>query len=159
MVIRNFLLSLLLLSSAVNADIFSKDRASFGVSLGAGYSYSKSYTLVGLSGDYFVVDNLNVGVSYRGWFGATPMQNELSLSTNYFIPLSQKFRPYIGAFIRETFVEGYTNYESYGARGGVAMVNKNSYVSVGYAYEQFSSCRSNNECSSSYPELVFGFSF
>jgi len=159
MVINKVLIILALLSSFANADIFSKNRASFGVSLGAGYSYGNTYTLVGLSGNYFVVDNLSIGVSYRGWFGATPMQNELALSTNYFIPVSQKFRPYLGAFVRETFVEGYDNYESYGARGGVAMINKNSYVSIGYAYEQFSSCRFNNECSSSYPELVFGLSF
>lgn len=159
MVMKKVLVGLVLLSSLVNADIFSKDKMQFGVSLGAGYSYGNSYTLVGLSGNYFVVDNLSVGLSYRGWLGATPMQNELALSTNYFLPISQKFRPYVGAFIRETFVDGYDDFESYGARGGVAMVTKNSYVSIGYAYEQFSSCTYNDECSTSYPEIVFGLSF
>ena len=156
---KKVLVGLVLLSSLVNADIFSKNRANFGVSLGAGYSYGNSYTLVGLSANYFLADNLSVGLSYRGWLGSTPTQNEIALSTNYYLPISQKFRPYVGAFIRETFVDGYDNFESVGARGGVAMISKNSYVSVGYAYEQFSACAYNDECSTSYPELIFGLSF
>lgn len=159
MVMKKVLVGLVLLSSLVNADIFSKGKMNFGVSLGAGYSYGNNYTLLGLSGNYFVVENLSVGLAYRSWLGGTPMQNEVALSTNYYMPISEKFRPYVGAFVRETFVDGHDNFQSYGARGGVAMINKNSYFSVGYAYEQFSSCKFNNECSTSYPEFIFGLSF
>lgn len=159
MVKKCTLVLVLLVSSIASAEIFDKGKSNFGVSLGAGSSYNNTYTLLGVSGNYFVVDNLSVGASYRGWFGATPMQNELALSTSYFLPLSKKFRPYVGAFVRETFIEGYDNRESYGARGGVAMVTNNSYVSIGYAYEQYGSCLIKEECSTSYPELVFGLSF
>ncbi|MEA2073587.1 MAG: hypothetical protein U9O86_08380 [Campylobacterota bacterium] len=159
MVVRNILLAFIIVSSLAQADIFKKGKSSFGVSLGAGSSYNNTYTLVGLSGNYFVVDNLSLGLSYRGWFGADPIQNELALATNYFIPISKKFRPYVGAFVRETLIDGYDNRESFGARGGVAMITNNSYVSLGYAYEQFSSCLIKEDCSTSYPEIVFGLSF
>lgn len=159
MVSRKILVILLFVTTLLQAEIFDKGKSNFGVSLGAGSSYNNTYTLIGVSGNYFVVDNLSVGLSYRGWFGATPMQNEIALATNYFVPISEKFRPYLGAFVRETFIEGYDNRESYGARGGVAIVTNNSYISLGYAYEQFGSCLIKEECSTSYPEIVFGLSF
>ncbi|MEA1982892.1 MAG: hypothetical protein U9N39_05045 [Campylobacterota bacterium] len=83
MVVRNVLSILVLVSCIANADIFLKGKSNFGISVGAGSSYNNTYTIVGLSGNYFVVDNLSIGASYRGWFGATPMQNELALATNY----------------------------------------------------------------------------
>ncbi|MEA1982831.1 MAG: hypothetical protein U9N39_04735 [Campylobacterota bacterium] len=158
MVVRNILLALIVAGSLAQADIFKKGKSNFGVSLGTGSSYNNTYTLVGVSGNYFVIDNLSVGLSYRGWFGADPMQNELALATNYFISISKKFRPYVGAFVRETLIDGYDNRESYGVRGGVAMVTKNTFVSLGYAYEHYSTCIK-EECSISYPEIVFGLSF
>jgi len=158
--VKKIVLSIAMLSSLLNADMFEKGKSNVGVSLGAGSSYNGTYTLVGVNANYFALDNLAVGVMYRGWFGVDPMRNELSLSTNYFIPVSEKFHPYLGAFVRETFVEGFDAYESYGARGGLAITtSKNSFVSFGYVYEEYSNCILDNECSSSYPEIIFGLSF
>ena len=160
--IQKIILSLVLVASFANADMFSKGNKSFGVVLGSGTSYNNNYTILGVSGDYFVIDNLSVGAGYRGWFGNGPNINQLTLASAYYIPLSKKFRPYVGAFVRETFTEGEDNYESYGARGGLALtLSPNSYVSAGYAYEQYGSCgyRGEKECSNSYPEIVFSLSF
>ncbi|MEN8303756.1 MAG: hypothetical protein ABFQ64_06785, partial [Campylobacterota bacterium] len=69
-------------------------------------------------------------------------------------------------FVRETFVDydyiANSSYESYGARGGLAMnISKNSYMSLGYVYEEYGDCTETiyRECSSSYPELVFSLAF
>lgn len=162
--IKKAALLLLLLSGMLQAEMFDKGQSDVGVSIGAGSSLGNTYTIFGLNASYFVIDNLNVGLSYRGWFGSTPTQNELALSTNYFLPLNEKFHPYAGLFIKKTFISETSltserDFESYGARGGVAMVlNKNSYVSLGYAYEQ-GNCSGNIECSTSYPEVVFALSF
>ena len=157
--VKKLLFILILLSSISNADIFDKGKTSFGVTAGSSSSYNNSYFLVGVSANYFVLDNLNIGVMYRSWLGSDPMQNELSLSTNYFIKLNEMFRPYMGAFVRERFISGYDNLTSYGARGGLAFISDNSYISVGYAYESFNTCSLEGECSTSYPEIVFGLSF
>jgi len=158
--IKRVLFLVLLLGSILQADIFDKGRSNVGLSLGAGTSFGETYTIVGVNANYFVMDNLNVGISYRGWFGATPTQNELSLLTNYFIPVNEKFRPYVGAFVKKLFVSDMRDFESLGARGGVAMLmSKNSFVSVGYAYEQYFNCPDSFECSNSYPEVIFSLSF
>jgi len=157
-----FLLVFLFLSTLSHADFFEKGNSSVGVVLGAGSSNGESYSVVGISGDYFVLNGLSIGVGYRGWFGIDPTLNQLTVSTNYYIPLAKKFHPYIGGFVRETFVSGYEDYESYGARGGLAVtMSKNSYMSFGYVYEEYGNCEERvfSDCSSSYPELVFSLSF
>jgi hypothetical protein len=157
---KNILCMILLVGSILQADMFDKGRSNVGVSIGAGTSLGGTYTIFGLNANYFVIDNLNVGVSYRGWFGATPTQNELSVATNYFVPLDAKFRPYGGVFVKKTFVSEERDFESYGVRGGVAVVmSKNSFLSLGYAYEQYSNCPVASECSNSYPEVIFALSF
>jgi len=153
-------LACLSLYNTLQADIFVKGASNVGFSLGAATSYGNNYTLLGVSGNYFVVDNVSVAGYYRGWFGASPEQHELSVGINYFLPLAQKFRPYGGVFVRENFVSGYDNFGAYGIRGGVSLVQStNSYISFGYAYERYTNCHYDGECSNSYPEIVAGFSF
>lgn len=158
--IKPIIFALLLLNTLLQADMFDKGRSNVGVSIGAGSSLGSTYTIFGLNANYFVAENLNVGIFYRGWFGATPTQNELSIATNYFLPLDKKFRPYGGAFAKRTFISEDRDFESYGARGGIAMIlGKNSFVTAGYAYEQYGNCPIASECSNSYPEVVFALSF
>ena len=156
------------MASVVSGDVFDKGRSSVGVVAGAGSYGRDTYTIIGVSYDYYVMDGLSVGAGYRGWFGGDPTLNQLTIASSYYIPLSKKFRPYVGAFVRETFINydndrfDDTNYESYGARGGIAIVmSANSYVSFGYAYEEYGNCTETraNDCSSSYPELVFSLAF
>lgn len=154
------LLVVISVTGVLNADIFAKKASNVGVSVGSAYSYGQQYILVGISGSYFVMDNLNINLYYRGWFNATPTQNELSVGSTYYIPLNKKIRPFIGVFTRQTFVSGFSDYGSIGARGGFALVNtKNTYASFGYAFEQYTNCPARMECSNSYPEIVFGLSF
>ena len=151
------------MASAVSADVFEKSRSSVGVVAGTSYSYGNQYTILGVGVDYFLANGLSVGVGYRGWFGGDPSINQLTIASSYYIPLSKKFRPYIGGFIRETFVDydkfGNENYESYGGRAGLAIVmSPASYVSLGYVYEKYGDGIFGDD-SSSYPELVFSLAF
>ena len=157
-----FLLVFLFFSTMSHADLFKQGNSSVGIVLGAGSSNGDSYSVVGVSADYFVLDGLSIGAGYRGWFGIDPSINQLTVSGNYYIPVTKKFHPYIGGFVRETFVSGEDNYESYGARGGIAItMSPNSYMSFGYIYEEYENCTETifRECSSSYPELIFSLAF
>ncbi len=146
--------------SILNADLFEKGNSAFGVVLGSGYSGNESYMILGVSAEYFAMNGLSVGLGYRGWFGGDPMQNQLTLSSSYYIPLSQKFRPYLGAFGRQTFISGYDDRSSYGGRAGLAVtMSSNTYVSFGWAYEDYTDCPENWDCSTNYPEIVFSLSF
>jgi len=160
---KKIILALLIMSSILSGDVFDKGNTSVGIVAGSKYSHGESYTIVGVGVDYFLVNGVSVGIGYRGWFGGNPDMNQLTITSSYYIPLSQKFRPYIGGFIRETFVDydkiDDKNYESYGGRAGLAIaMSPNSYMSFGYVYEEYGECIF-NDCSSSYPELVFSLAF
>ena len=162
---KKVLLGLLLVGSLVHADFFAKSNTSVGVAIGSssisrGFK-TETYTILGVNADYFVIDNLSVGLGYRGWFGGTPTLNQVTIPVTYYIPVSQKIRPYAGVFGRETFVSGeYDDYESYGVRGGVTMIlSKNSYIGVGVVQEYYGSTKFQESSSSTYPEFIFAFSF
>lgn len=158
---------LVLLSSLIYGDIFSKGKIDLGISVGASSSYGYSYTVAGVGGNYFVMDDVAVGGMYRVWFGNAPTQNELSLYTNYYIPIDKNIRPYIGLFGRKTFVNSsvINDYGSYGGRVGIGYITSHtSYFSIGYALEYYDNCidgvsTRSDECYRSYPEIVFGISF
>lgn len=159
---RKILLALLAAASLLHADQFSQGKTSLGVYFGAGSSLGYNYTVAGISGYYFVSTNLAVGGMYRNWFGNGPTQNEVSVFSNYYIPLDKKFRPYVGIFARQTYIDSdiIQDYGSYGARGGVSIItSSNSYVSLGYAVEYYDRCGVAGECHNTYPEVLLGFSF
>lgn len=159
---RVILTVLILIGSIATADVFDKGRSSVGIVAGSSSAHGETYTILGVGVDYFVVNGLSVGIGYYGWFGDEDNINQLTLSSSYYLPLSQKLRPYVGGFIRESFVSSSEDYTSYGARGGLAItMSPNSYMSFGYTYEKYGNCSETiyRDCSSSYPELVFSLSF
>lgn len=145
------------------ASLFVKGSKGFGVVLGTGsLSFgrkSESYVIAGVSGSYFVANNLEVGLGYRGWFGGDPTLNQVTLPVTYYLPLKTKFRPYAGAFVRKTWSSDSSlidDYNSYGGRAGVAMVmSRNSYVGVGWVQEYYDSCDQWKDCSTGYAEFTF----
>jgi len=61
--IKRILFALLLLSSLLNAELFKKTNFGLGVTLGGGSlstieNGTQTYTILGISTDYFVIDNL-----------------------------------------------------------------------------------------------------
>jgi hypothetical protein len=157
---KKLFLSVTILGSLLYADIFDKGRSNVSGSVGLGSSMGNTYSIVGVNADYMLFDNISAGASYRGWFGADPMQNEISGRVNYYLPLNKKIYPYAGVFIKDTFVSGYRDFVSYGTRGGISMITrKNMFASVGYVYEVYDTCVYKDECSTSYPEFIFGLSF
>jgi len=157
---KKIVLFAVVFTAVIHAGMFSMGNKNMGLSLGAGSSYGNTYTVAGINGHYFIIDDLAVGIGYRGWFGASPTMNEVLMDATYYLPLHQKFRPYFGAFVRQTFISGDDDYQSYGGKAGVAItMNPNSYVGIAYVVEYYTNCNRAGECSNSYPEVVFGFSF
>jgi len=157
---KKIILLSIVLFSFVHADIFYQGNKNIGASVGAGHAYNNNYTIAGIYGNYFVIDNLSIGIGYKGWFGRSPSINEVLLEGTYYIPLKRNLHPYLGIFGRYTFISSEDDYQSYGAKAGLALTtSKNSYVGFAYVVEYYSECNRVNECSNSYPEVVFGFSF
>ncbi len=154
----------LLLSSLAAANPFASGNANIGITAGSGsVSYSRNvenYYILGVNADFFVVENLAVGLGYRGWFGGDPIINQGTIPVTYYIPTNSAFRPYVGAFYRYTFVDGdYDNYSSAGARAGLAITFKGGYFGFGWAQEYYLDADNLSDDTSGYPEMVVGFSF
>jgi len=156
---RKVVLGIALAAVTASAGVFDNGTKNVAVSVGSGTGFNNTYTIVGVSANYFMLSGLSVGVGYRGWFGGTPTMNEVDVPITYYLPLSGPFRPYVGAFYRHTFIsDNYEDYETVGARGGIAYIEGNGYLSIGWAQEWYS--RSNGDkLSRGYPEITGGISF
>jgi hypothetical protein len=151
----------LLLGTLLSADgLFSKGQKNFGITAGASSGYGSNYTVLGASANYFVIDNLSIGASYRGWFGADPSINELSIPITYYFPTDSQYQPYLGITYQHTFMEEpYDDYNVYGGRVGVAMhLGENSFMMIGWVQEYFDKT-SDGDDSRGYPEISAGFAF
>ena len=164
---------LVLLSSLAFANPFGAGNKSIGITVGSGSvsytttglitttTYVENYFIVGVNADYFVFENLAVGLGYRGWFGGTPTINQGTVPVTYYIPTNSKFRPYAGAFYRYTYIadDQYDNYSSAGGRLGMAILFRNGYAGFGWVHEVYLDDNSRSDNSSGYPEAIIGFSF
>jgi hypothetical protein len=121
----------------------------------------KIVSILGVNADFFVAENLSIGLGYRGWFGGDPTINQGTIPVTYYIPTNSKFRPYLGAFYRYTYIadDRFDNYSSVGGRAGLAITFQNGYVGFGWAQEYYLDSDSQSDSSSGYPEVVLGFSF
>ncbi len=142
------------------ADPFSKGQKHISLSISSSNSYNTTYTVLGVKANYFIVDNLSMGVAYRGWFGGSPSLHELSIPLTYHAPLHPTYRPYAGGFYRHSFIESpYSDYDVYGFRIGMSMqLSPNSYSSFGWVQEYYRHA-SGDGSSRGYPEISIGLSF
>jgi len=164
---KKVLVITLLLLSMLHADIFLKGGKTVGVTLGSGsvnygrFKGTENYTILGVSGSYFVMDDLSVGLGYRHWFGGSPSIDEVTVPVTYFVPIHPKYRPYGGVFYRRVFMgDGFDDDSVYGVRAGLTVrLSSRSYFGVGWVQEYYDDCSGRDECSSGYPEALFSFSF
>ncbi len=153
-------LTLFLTLSPLYADVFSQGQKHIGITISSGSSYNSTYTIVGVKANYFIVNNLSMGLEYRGWFGGTPTLHELSIPLTYHAPLHPVYRPYAGAFYRHSFVASpYRDYDVYGFRVGMSMkLSAGSYSTFGWVQEYYPQS-SGDGTSRGYPEISIGLSF
>ena len=164
---KKIFVALAVLSSLAFANQFGAGNKAIGVTVGSGsVSYSKgpfssveNYYIVGVGGDYFVFENLSLGLGYRGWFGGTPTIHQGTIPVTYYIPTNSRFRPYVGAFYRYTYFNNdVESYSSAGGRAGLAITFQNGYAGFGWAQEYRLDSTLEND-TSGYPEVIIGFSF
>ena len=156
---KKWIMGVPLAAACASAGVFDAGTTSVGLTVGSGSGFDNTYTIVGVGVSYFLENGLAVGVGYRGWFGASPTMNEVDLPVTYYVPLQSRVRPYAGAFYRHTFISGdYSDYDTYGARVGIAYVEGSGYVAAGWVQEWYSNANG-DDSSRGYPEIAAGISF
>jgi len=155
------ILLILLMVNALSAEgIFSVGSKNVGLTVGTDNSFGNTYTVLGATVNYFVIDNLSVGASYQAYLGGDPQINQVTVPVTYYLPLeNMAFRPYLGGFYNQTFIEDpFEDYNIYGGRAGVSMqISNNSFMSLGWVQEFSSSA--NNRDNQGYPEFSAGLFF
>jgi len=161
---KKTLLALLLSATAIQAGgIFSIGHKNFGVNIGQQNAYGNDYTVIGVNANYFLIDNLSMGVSYQTWLGDDPSINQITIPLTYHIPVEMAYRPFVGTFYSHTFMGddgslNYRDYDSYGGRIGVTMQTSSSaYVSFGWVEEWYDD--GINQSNRGYPQISGGISF
>ncbi len=162
---KKFLLGLFLVSSLMG-DMFSQGSTSIGVKLGGASIGNEDYTIVGLSGNYFVINDLSVGLGYEKWFSGDPDIDKVTIESTYFIPVSKQFRPYLGLLARRIFISGedrlgrsFNDTNAYGYRAGVAFVQDRLLISAGIVQEKYDTSEGIFNDTETYLEVVVGFTF
>ncbi len=140
---------------------FAKGNKRANLVGGAGSSYGQTYLILGGGISYFVADGLSLGLAGEGWLLQDPTFWKVSPEVLYTVWQMKKFKPYVGAFYRKTFMSGdFKDFNSWGGRAGVSYQNGGSYVSLGVVHEMYLDCNSNLfDCSTTYPEMSFWISF
>ena len=157
---KKTILMLLATSTIYAGGVFSVGSKNVNVIASTDNSFGNNYTVLGVNANYFVLDNLSLGVSYQAYLGGTPNISQITVPVTYYVPLKGlPIHPYIGAFYTKTFIEDpYDDYNLYGGRIGLSIrTSRSSYISAGWVQEIDSS--SNNISKRGYPEVSAGISF
>ena len=157
---------LILLSISLQADsykdssaLFSQNSTSMGVLLGTSSIGPQNYTVAGISVNYFVIDDLSVGLGYETWFNGNPNIQKLTLESTYYVPLHEEIRPYLGGLYRRVLISGLTDVNAYGYRAGLGFIRGNILMSVGLVQEKYDTQWNLSSDTQSYAEIVFGIGF
>ncbi len=159
-----FLLALLLpaaANAAEKASPFDEGNARISLFLGSGYAFDKTYSIFGLGAGYFVADGLELGLDAETWSG-TPGITQVSPSVRFVIKTTGPINPYAGIFYRRTFIDGYRDQDTIGARAGVFfLTGGNFYFGAGAAQEFHLTCDRAvyKNCEELYPELLVAVMF
>lgn len=142
---------------------FSQGSLGFSLGVGSGRSGTDSYYNIGLGVSYYLVDGLNVGLYAETRQGIEPDAYKVSPEIGYVFDVRAAAKPYVGAFFRRTFVDGFTDFDAYGARAGVYLqAGRNAYLGIGVVQEELSDCNGSIAgipCSDSYGEISLMFHF
>lgn len=153
------LCSLLFISTVSQAASLMAGYKNIGVKLGGSSIGSENYTVFGASINYFPIDHLSVGGAYEYWFSGHPSLSKMTIDTTYYIPASEKIRPYIGGIYSHYFIDHYSDVDAYGYRVGLAYLNDPVILSGGMRHEFYDNDSYIFDDSDTTVEFVVGFSF
>lgn len=146
-------------SSVSVSNAFSAKSVSLGMRLGSSSIGNQTYTIAGLNVNYFLIDNLSVGLGYEKWFSATPDVQKLTVDSTYYIPASENIRPYAGVLYRHIMISGLNDTNAYGYRVGVAIRQGRTLLSAGIVHERYETSSGNLDGTQTYGEVTIGIAF
>lgn len=152
---------LVLLPASSRAQAFTQGTADISVFVGNGQAYAQNYTIVGLGLGYYVLDGLELGLAVEDWMNGDPHIYKVTPSLRLVFNTGTSINPYVGAFYRRVYTQGYPDLDAWGGRAGAFIATgARSYLGVGVVYTRIRDCNQAvyQTCSDTYPEFSLGFS-
>ncbi len=149
-------------ASGSGAYPFAAGSARLSLAFGSATAFHQNYTIFGIGGGYFVADGIEAGLDYESWSGSSPRIQQISPQVRFVFPRPGSVSPYAGAFYRRTYIEGYRDLDTAGARAGLYLLSgRNLYFGVGVAQEFHLDCDRTiySSCAETYPELSLAIIF
>jgi hypothetical protein len=150
------------LPTANAASPFDKGSSSVAFTLGSGSAFSDDYIILGLGYNYYLVNGLKLGIQFDLWLDGDPSIYQVTPEVGYVFHMVPKVKPYVGAFYRRNYIEGFDDLDALGYRGGIYFVpGGGTYIGIGGAYSKYQDCEETvyRDCSTSYTEVTFMVSF
>jgi hypothetical protein len=141
---------------------FSAGTARIAIAFGGAVAFDQNYSVFGIGGGYFIADGVEVGLDAEEWSGNSPRVEQVSPQVRVVLSTEASVKPYLGAFYRRTFIQGYGDHDTIGARAGLYfLTGRRAYFGAGLAEEVHLNCDRTvySSCSETYPELLFAVIF
>jgi hypothetical protein len=148
-------------ASPAMAAPFQQGSQNISIVAGAGSAYGDDYIILGAGYGYYLIDGLELGIDAQFWLSGDPSITKVSPQIKYVFTQPKTVKPYVGAFYRRTFTDGFEDLDSIGYRAGLNFMGKgNFYFGAGVVYENYQDCSEAvfTDCSDTYPEILFSFS-
>ena len=120
------------------------------------------YAVYGVGFGYFVMNGLELGISYETWQGGPLDIDQLTPELRYVFRNQTALQPYVGTFFRRTFISQLEDLDAYGFRLGVFFkTGRRIFFGVGGVYTKYKDCNPDLvvSCDNSYPEFLLAFGF
>jgi len=140
---------------------FQQGSHNISIVAGAGSAYNDDYIILGAGYGYYLIDGLELGIDAQFWLNGDPSITKLSPQIKYVFTQPKTVKPYVGAFYRRTYTDGFEDLDSIGYRGGLYFMGQgNFFFGAGVVYENYQDCNEDvfSNCSNTYPEILFSFS-
>ena len=152
---------LLLLPVSSRAQTFTQGTTNVAVFVGNGQAFAQNYTIVGLGVGYYVLNGLELGLEVEDWMNGTPHIYKVTPSLRLVFNTGSRINPYLGAFYRRVYTQGYPDLDAWGGRAGAFIATgEHSYMGIGVVYTRMRNCNQSvyQTCNDTYPEFTLGFS-
>ena len=157
-----FLVLLICMStSPAMAGPFLQGSQNVSIVAGAGSAYGDDYIILGAGYGYYLIDGLELGIDAQFWLNGDPSITKLSPQIKYVFTQPKTVKPYVGAFYRRTYTDGFEDLDSIGYRAGLYFMGQgNFFFGAGVVYEDYQDGSETvfTDCSDTYPEILFSFS-
>jgi hypothetical protein len=150
-------------SAPRRGDPFARGNLRLSGTAGWGQGFGTDYLIIGVGAGYYIRNGLDVGLYYENWAFGDPGVSKLSPEVRLTRQLPMGVAPYVGAYYRRTFIDGFDDLDSFGGRAGAYKYSPRgrSMFGGGVVYEKYLDCDESayTDCSNVYPEILFATSF